>query len=190
MKCLPHIVLIAGLLLGSMGSAEADWLSLPSRYTHDPLTGERVNQFAAEEPAFAPHVSNFRSSGHTHIRSSIQFNQSSDNYHRVEEWGDPVRPYGEWRFPYRPYSVPYPAWGAPFAGLGDGFYGRRGPRGGFGGPGAGNPPGHGDFDNGQPFNPYPPLPDAGQPIPPYYDGSYPSDRRRLDDEQFFQRPPE
>ncbi len=47
----------------------------------------------------------------------MQVGQSADHMHVVEEWGRPVRPYGEWRFPYRPYSVPYQLWGAPFAGL-------------------------------------------------------------------------
>ena len=59
-------------------------------------------------------------SGYRHYRSTIQAGGSADNLHIVEEWGRPVRPYGEWRFPYRPYSVPYSQWGQPFGGLGPG----------------------------------------------------------------------
>ncbi|TWT76727.1 hypothetical protein CA13_72250 [Planctomycetes bacterium CA13] len=106
----------------------ADWLTLPSTYTHDPMTFQRVAQY---QPIAAPTtlaVSDFQTSGYTHMRSTLAYGQSADNYHRVESWGPPVRPYGEWRFPYRPYSTPYPNWGAPYAGLnlGPNFYGGAG----------------------------------------------------------------
>ncbi len=187
MKASVPPIVIALLCAAVAPPAEADWLTLPSRYTHDGQTGERVTQYAQPAAAVAPAASNFRSSGFTHTRSSIQFNQSSDNYHRVEKWGDPIRPYGEWRFPYRPYSVPYPAWGAPFAGLGQGGFGYPPPYGGYppgsGGPGSGGPGG-----TGLP-NPYPPRPEGGYTVPPYYDGSYPRDRPRRSDEDFFYQPP-
>lgn len=109
------------LLSLSSITAAADWLTLPSTYSHDPATGLRVSQYAPIEAPTAPTAPNFRSSGYTNTRSSLNYGASSDNYHRVEKWGDPVRPYGEWRFPYRPYSTPYPNWGAPFAGLNSGF---------------------------------------------------------------------
>ena len=107
----------------------ADWLTLPSRYSHNPSTGERVAQYTKIQAPSVPQPSNFRTSGYTHTRSSLNYGQSADNYHRVEQWGDPVRPYGEWRFPYRPYSTPYPNWGPPYAGLnlGGGYYGPYGP---------------------------------------------------------------
>ena len=99
-------------------SAEAvDWLTLPSRYTHNPSTGERISQYRKIQAPSVPQPANFRTSGYTHTRSSLNYGQSADNYHRVEQWGDPVRPYGEWRFPFRPYSTPYPNWGPPYAGL-------------------------------------------------------------------------
>ncbi|MEM6365621.1 MAG: hypothetical protein AAF745_14425 [Planctomycetota bacterium] len=126
-------------------TAFGDWLQLPGRFSHDPQTGSRIAQFAPTPTPTSPTAPNFRSSGYTHVRSSLQFGASADNYHRVETWGDPVRPYGEWRFPFRPFSTPYPNWGPPFAGLGVGI--------GFGGfpglipgqtpavaPIAGNPP--------------------------------------------------
>lgn len=114
--------------------AAADWLTLPSTYSHDPLTGERVRQYQPVDAPTAPVVANYRSSGYTHTRSTLNFGPSADNYHRVERWGEPVRPYGEWQRPYRPYSVPYPYWGEPYGGLNLNFGGRgyRGPRPGRG----------------------------------------------------------
>lgn len=115
----------------------ADWLTLPSTYSHD-ASCKRVTQFAPIEVPTAPIAANFRTSGFTHTRSSLNYGASSDNYHRVQKWGEDVRPYGEWRFPFRPYSTPYPNWGAPLAGLntglgGPGFgYGVGYGRGGYG----------------------------------------------------------
>lgn len=182
----------------------ADWLTLPSTYTHD-ASGQRVRQYAQPVASFEQQVSNFRSSGYTHARSSLQYGPSADNYHRVEQWGDPVRPYGEWRFPYRPYAQPYSAWGPPLAGLGP--IGGFGPYPGYGaypGNGAGGNPGHGNGGGGHagrgdhgasaypanPGNPYPALPGTGYDVPPQYDGSYPStpNRPRLNDRQFYRDP--
>ncbi len=115
-----------------------DWLTLPSTYSHD-ATGRRVNQFAAIDAPVVPIPQSFRTSGYTHTRSSLNYGGSSDNYHRVERWGDPVRPYGEWRFPYRPYSAPYSYWGAPWAGFNLGVGGYYGARGFGGAPGSGFP---------------------------------------------------
>jgi hypothetical protein len=121
---------LAVLSISSITTA-ADWLTLPSTYSHD-ASGARVSQYAPIEAPQVPIAANFRSSGYTHTRSSLNYGPSSDNYHRVEEWGDQVRPYGEWRFPYRPYSTPYPNWGPPLAGFNSGF-GNPGFGGGFGG---------------------------------------------------------
>lgn len=132
--------------------AQADWLTMPSRYSHDAASGRRVTQYA---PVTAPttQVSTpIRSSGYTHFRSSLAFGQSADNYHRVEAWGDPIRPYGEWRFPYRPYSTPYPNWGTPFAGLNLGLAGGLG----YGAPG---------FGYGTPQVPIAPFIPGTQPAP-------------------------
>lgn len=139
---------LALLSLSSITTAN-DWLTLPSTYSHD-ATGARVFQYAPIQAPTAPSAPNFRSSGYTHTRSSLNYGQSADNYHRVEEWGDPVRPYGEWRFPYRPFSTPYPNWGPPLAGfnLGLGFPGFGSNfGGGFGGSGYG---GHRPHDGGRP----------------------------------------
>ena len=119
-------------LLASCGTLPAaDWLTLPGSFSHDPVSGRRVEQYAVVHAPAVPIDGTFRSSGYTHTRSTLAYGQSADNYHRVEAWGEPVRPYGEWRFPFRPYSAPYPAWGPPYGGLNiggldrDGLYGRR-----------------------------------------------------------------
>ena len=122
------VIFLTVIALSPLAEA-ADWLTMPSRYSHNPSTGERVTQYTKIQAPSVPQPSNFRTSGYTHTRSSLNYGQSADNYHRVEQWGDPVRPYGEWRFPYRPYSTPYPNWGPPYAGLnlGGGYYGPYGP---------------------------------------------------------------
>ena len=140
------VLLVAVFCLASPAHA-MDWLTMPSTYSHNPVSGTRVAQYAPVNAPTAPIASNFRTSGYTHTRSSLAFGQSADNYHRVEQWGDPVRPYGEWRFPYRPFSTPYPNWGAPYAGLNLGFggagFGGQGFGGqGFGGQGFGGVPGY------------------------------------------------
>lgn len=129
--------LLSLVVLSFTSVSFADWLTLPSTYTHD-ASCTRVTQFAPIEAPTTPIAANFRTSGYTNTRSSLNYGASSDNYHRVQKWGDPVRPYGEWRFPYRPHSTPYPNWGPPFAGLNTGFggsgFGYGGGRGrGYGG---------------------------------------------------------
>lgn len=178
----------------------ADWLTLPGNYSHDAFSGQRVAQYAPVDLPTAPNTPPLRTSGYTHFRSTLAYGQSADNYHRVEEWGDPVRPYGEWRFPFRPFSTPYPNWGPPYAGLninqGIGFgvgagFGGGGFGGGFGRPGFGQPgieppdgpaPGfqHQRFPNPAArtngFAPYPSGRGTPYPVAPYYDGYYPNYR--------------
>ncbi len=88
----------------------SDWTTMPSTYTHD-STGQRVDQYAQTvEPQSMERV-DFVRSGYRHTRSTLQAGFSADHYHQTETWGQPVRPYGEWRYPNRPYSVPYGQWG-------------------------------------------------------------------------------
>ena len=151
-----HILLVmATICVGGWAApvSASDWIVAPSFYTHDPATGQRVNQYTPIGPFYTYPRGDFLASGYRHTRSRIRFGGTADNYHRVEEFGRPVRPYGEWRLPYRPYSVPYQLWGPPFAGMYQfyypGFYGRGGgrrPGGGHdgygpgpGGPGMGGP---------------------------------------------------
>ena len=153
--------LAAGLLVAYAADG-AEWITAPSYYTHDPSTGERVDQYSPIGPFYTYARPDFMRSGYRHLRSSIQAGGSADHMHVVEEWGRPVRPYGEWRFPFRPYSAPYAAWGPPFAGMGyPGYYPY--------------PPSAAPYDArpGEDGGPY----DRQQP-PPYYDGNYPNYRTR------------
>jgi hypothetical protein len=154
------LLIVAGL---AMSVRAGDWVTAPSYFTHDPYSGERVQQYSPIGPFYTYPRADFQRSGFHHTRSSIQVNGASDNYFVVEEWGREVRPYGEWQFPYRPYSVPYPLWGPPYgfapygaapygfvppyAPYGPGFV----PDGGFhgpSGPGPGHGPGHGRRGSG------------------------------------------
>jgi hypothetical protein len=168
-----QLLIVFSVIVVSQASMAADWLVLPSQYTHDPATGLRVSQYAPTPTPTGPLATDFRSSGYTHLRSSLNFGQSADNYHRVQQWGPPVQPYGEWRFPNRPYSVPYSQWGAPYAGLGTNVFGGIGLGGvnfnGYGYPGGypatGDPNGNGV---------QPPVP--GQPpVGPPSQGPFPID---------------
>ena len=156
------------LSLGGMSVSASDWLTSPSTYTHDPVTGIRVSQFTPVQGPASPVATNFRTSGYTHTRSSLNYGQSADNYHRVKRWGDTVRPYGEWRFPNRPYSTPYSNWGAPYAGLNLGFGGL----GGIGGHYPGTPFG-GYPANPSLMNPYHLGPNSAHRDAPYFDGHHP-----------------
>ncbi len=186
----------------SLGQAD-DWLTWPSTYTHEPITGQRVDQFAVAEQPLAPYREDFTRSGFRHFRSTLQAGQSADNMHIVEQWGRPVVPYEQWRFPFRPYAVPYDAWGpqAPY-GITNGFfgfgfgggsgigsptmgaqgYGAQGYGGqGYGGQGYGGQGYGGQGYGGQGYRvpqPLPPL--RGFPLTPtygnepWYDGTYPA----------------
>lgn len=158
-------------LLLTRPAAGADWITAPSHYTHDPATGDRVTQYSPVGPFYTFPRPDYRRSGYRHTRSSIQAGGSADHMHIIEQWGRPVRPYGEWRFPYRPYSVPYPAWGPPYAGL--------------------SQPGYSPYPLAAPregeSNAYP-DPYGRQQPPPYYDGSYPSYQNRSPDSSRTQRP--
>ena len=88
----------------------ADWTTMASTYTHD-QDGQRVDQYAlAVEPQSTERPDYIRS-GFRSTRSSLQAGFSADHYHLTEQWGQPVQPYGQWRYPFRPFSVPYGQWG-------------------------------------------------------------------------------
>ena len=110
------ILILTALALTAiqLPTAEAtDWIFMPSTYSHDPQTGQRVTQYAPVEPVLVEVRSDYVKSGYRHTQSRIRVGGSSDNLHITEEWGRPVRPYGEWQHPFRPYSVPYDLWGPP-----------------------------------------------------------------------------
>lgn len=149
-------------------ASAGDWITAPSYYTHDPMSGERVKQYSPIGPFYTYSQPSFIRSGYRNTRSSIQVGTSADHYHTTEQWGAPIQPYGEWRFPYRPYSVPYDQWGPQFYG---GFPLGRFPYGagrGFGGAGLVAPGLH----RGPNLPPFPgglPRPNAN-PLQPGYGG--------------------
>ena len=167
---------LALIVLAASGNSvfSADWLTAPSYYTHDKTTGQRTTQYAQIGPYYYYQRNDYIRSGYRHNRSTIQLAGSADNLHIVEEWGNPVRPYEEWRFPFKPYSVPYDAWGPPFGGLGGngGYGGGYGPGfgGGFGpGFGGGNGPNFPNNNGGGGSGPRPSYGPQQQT-----DGYYPS----------------
>jgi hypothetical protein len=137
-----------------------DWITAPSYFTHDPQTGERVRQYSPIGPFYTFSRGDYRRSGYRHTESSIQYNGSADRLHIVEEWGGPVRPYGEWEFPFRPYAVPYELWGPPWYGYGWSFFQPWG-----GGPGPGHPGGARDMmsPSGEPYQGPPPGAEPQRP---------------------------
>jgi len=166
------VLMPAFLLLGCTGLAAAgDWITAPSYYTHDPISGERVTQYSPIGPFYTYPQASFTRGGYRNTRSSLQVGTSADHYHTTEQWGAPVQPYGEWRFPFRPYSVPYDAWGPqlyggyPFGGL---PYGVGSGYGGVGFPGAGYP-GGGTFPLGPGARPGQAI-TAPNPLQPGYSG--------------------
>jgi len=133
MRLHPWIPALLGVLFLTTSACAADWILAPSTFTHDPETGKRVTQYAPIGPFYWPQRADYRQSGYRHHRSTLRAGGSADHMHVVEEWGRPIRPYGEWRFPYRPYSVPYDLWGEPYGGLNynyNHYWGRGGHPGG------------------------------------------------------------
>lgn len=207
------LLVLAFIFIVASQTFADEWMTWPSTYTHEPVQGQRVDQYAKPVQPTAPVRTDFQRSGYRSYRSTLQAGQSSDNLHIVEQWGRDVLPYEQWRFPYRPYAVPYDQWGpqAPY-GIFNGAngrypgYGPNYPR-GFapgtrpgvgavapGGPRArdmapGVPPASGAYPYGYP-------PSRGFPLTPqyrgqpWYDGNYPS-APPIDpwtDEQFYYKP--
>jgi len=168
----PFRILLVAVACGvGAPAAAADWIFAPSTFTHDPQTGDRLGKVAEPPPQIVYPTGDFVRSGYRQNRSTIRTPLGADNLHIVEEWGRPVRPYGEWQYPYRPFSVPYSQWGPPFYGMyqfyrgwpGWGPFWRGGFGGGAGGPGGGLPgePGAGP-GGGFPGTPGPPRGPGGR----------------------------
>ena len=159
------------LLFSNVACAD-DWMTWPSTYTHEPVRGQRVDQYAQPVQPIAHRDPTFQRSGYRNYRSTLQGATSADNMHVVEQWGAPVVPYEQWRFPFRPYGTPYDAWGpqAPY-GIFNGNINSNIGRPGFYPPhGYQAPPGATPF-TGQPQAGQPNM--APQPGNPYPGGAYP-----------------
>ena len=110
------VIVLPAIVLASAVAAHADsWLFQPSTFSHNPVTGERVNQYAPKQPAYVRSDPSYRESGYRHSRYSIFSKGSADRLHVVQTWGagEMIRPYGEWEYPYRPGATPYGPWGNP-----------------------------------------------------------------------------
>jgi hypothetical protein len=158
-------------LFSNIASAD-DWMIWPSTYTHEPVRGQRVDQYALPVQPIAQRDPSFQRSGYRNYHSTLQGANSADNIHVVEQWGAPVVPYEQWRFPFRPYGTPYDAWGpqAPYGIFNGSFNGNPGRPGNHAPHGYQAPPGSTPIVGqlGQPnanMMPHPGYPHPGYPHP-------------------------
>ena len=114
-----HLAFVVVLsLVASVGvaTAETNWVFSPSYYSHEPLSGQRVAQFAPAESRQVRVDPTYMESGYRHNRSTIRgAGGSADRFHVVQTWGagESIRPYGEWQRPFREGATPYGPWGNP-----------------------------------------------------------------------------
>lgn len=103
-------------VLGNSAWAAGSWVFQPSTYSHDPQTGERVEQYAAKPPVYGPSDPTYEQSAYIHKRTTLRgAGGSVERRHYVETWGEgeAIRPYGEWQRPFRAGATPYGPWGNP-----------------------------------------------------------------------------
>src|SRR3954466_4271884 len=86
MKPTLFVLAIATLFCATAVQA-ADWITAPSYYTHDKMSGQRVAQYSPIGPYYYYQRADFTRSGYRNYRSTIQAGGSADNFHMVEEWG-------------------------------------------------------------------------------------------------------
>jgi hypothetical protein len=150
-----HLGLLAAIVLAGAAAAHAEsWVFRPSYFSHDPVSGQRVAQFAQPAPSYIRTGENYLQSGYSHNTITIGSGNNAQHLHVVETWGqgDKIRPYGEWLYPYRPGATPYGP--SPYgAGYGPGQFG---------------PSPYGPSPYGFGGNPY------GPAMPPYGYGGNPS----------------
>ncbi len=112
-----HLVLAAlvAAALTSRAAADGSWIFRPSYYSHEPATGQRVNQFTAEKAPYVRVDPTYQQSSYRHIRGGLRVGDSYDYQHIVETWGrgEEIRPYGEWLYPFREGATPFGPWGNP-----------------------------------------------------------------------------
>jgi len=113
---LASAVALSAIALVLARRAEASsWIFRRSSFTHDPVTGNRVAQYAPKKTPYVQDDGTYQQSAYRHHRSTIRAGGSADRLHIVETWGEgkPVRPYGEWERPFREGATPYGPWGNP-----------------------------------------------------------------------------
>ena len=89
LPALAPALLWSGLAPAPQEACAADsWIFRPSRYTHDPETGERVSQYTRRQPAYVRTDPTYMQSGYRHSRSTLRgIGGSIDRRHTVETWG-------------------------------------------------------------------------------------------------------
>ena len=132
------------------------WVFAPSSYTHDPMTGARVAQYARKTPVEPLEDERNVTSSYRRTRTNIRgADGSTDTYYQVQAWGNGrggmdaewERFHDAWKEAYINGGSFYTQ-GGPYFGYGQGYgypgygYGGWGP--GNGGPGWGNGPGPGN----------------------------------------------
>jgi hypothetical protein len=140
----------------------ASWVFAPSTYTHDPMTGARVAQYARKPPVEPLEDERNVTSSYRGTRTNIRgADGSTDTYYQVQAWGNGRGGLdAEWERFHDAWKEStlsggyYSSQGGPYGhGQGDGYgnpgYGYGGWGQGNGGPGWGNGPGPGNW-NGPP----------------------------------------
>lgn len=69
-------------------AVEGDWIFKRGRFSHNPVTGVRVSQFAPLPPVPASYSGNYQQSGYRHTNSTLRLGGSVDRTHVVETWGN------------------------------------------------------------------------------------------------------
>jgi hypothetical protein len=87
-------IILGVLLILCSAQAHAQWIFLPSYYTH--RNGERVYQYSFPAPSYARGEAVYEG-GYRHQ----YFQNGSDSMHVIEAWGQP---------PYYPPPCYYPHW--------------------------------------------------------------------------------
>ena len=93
---------LAALAPAAARAEETSWIFSPTRYTHSPLTGERVAQFSPGMPAYVRYDETYQESGYRHNVISLSVGEGADHIHIFQTWGQgwQGRPYGNWQYPY------------------------------------------------------------------------------------------
>lgn len=111
-----HLVLASVWAAACTAQALAEsWVFRPSYYSHDPSTGQRVNQYHAEKAPYARIDPTYQQSMYRHVQTALSVGGSGDYQHLVETWGrgEYLRPYEEWLYPFREGATPFGPWGNP-----------------------------------------------------------------------------
>jgi hypothetical protein len=162
---------LTSFVVAAAQASDVSWIFLPGYYTHSPVTGQRVAQYAPEQPSIVPTDPTYQESGYRHQLIQV----GTEWLNLVQTWGagTAIRPYGEWEYPYRAGATPFGPWGNPQGPWTLPFDSWRNPYGlnrspyGYGQGSSGyGPGGYGAWQSGQQAMPAPqPMPFSGAAMP-------------------------